>query len=87
METLTVVSLLAVAVAGNILCFMIGAKVGQQAAKGETIRMPEVDPMKKVQEAKERAKEQQERDRLAVIMENIESYNGTDVGQREVPGR
>lgn len=87
MENLTIVLLLAFTVAGNILCFMIGAKVGQQAAKGEPIRMPEADPLKKVREAKERTKEKMERDRLAVIMENIESYNGTDMGQRDVPGR
>lgn len=81
------VLLLTVAGGLNILCFLIGAKVGQQAARGETIRTPELDPLKKIREAKAKAETEKERSRMAVIMENIESYNGTNIGQQDVPGR
>lgn len=71
----------------NIACFMIGAKVGQQVARGESVEMPPVNPMEAVRrhEAKREARQQQ--DRLDAIMGNLEAYDGTGNGQKEVPRR
>ena len=79
------VLLILVAGAVNVACFFIGAKVGQTVAKGETIKAPEVNPVKayKVSQAQKQAKK--EADRLEVIMRNIESYDGTGQGQERVP--
>ena len=69
----------------NILCFFIGAKVGQQASKGETITAPEVNPVKIVRERHERRIAEEKQSRMDVIMKNIETYDGTSIGQEEVP--
>lgn len=81
MEVLT----LAVFSIANIFCFIIGAKVGQKVAKGEPVEMPTVNPMEIVRERKAKQKAEEELDRLDAIMRNIESYDGTSNGQRDVP--
>lgn len=70
----------------NILCFMIGAKVGQKVVKGEEIKLPTLDPMEAYRKHQEKREAEKEQDRLDAIMRNIESYNGTADGQKEVPG-
>ena len=79
------VLLLAVMAAANIVCFMIGAKVGQKVAKGEEVEAPTLDPFKAYREHEERKEAKKEQDRLGAILKNIESYDGTDSGQDEVP--
>lgn len=69
----------------NILCFFIGAKVGQKVIKGETIEIPKIEPIKKIREYNENREvlKMQEKDR--VINENIDNYNGTSLGQKDLP--
>ena len=69
----------------NILCFFIGAKVGQKVIKGETIEIPKIEPIKKIREYNENREVlwMQEKDR--VINENIDNYNGTSLGQKDLP--
>lgn len=71
----------------NIVCFFIGVKAG----KKEEIKAPEVkdlNPIKKIQEIqikKEEAKEAElERQKIETILENIDNYNGTAEGQKDV---
>lgn len=78
------VLLLAVMGITNIACFVIGARVGQAASKGETIETPTVNPMKLYREHEAKREAQREQDRLDTIMRNIESYDGTGNGQEEV---
>ena len=68
-------------------CFLIGAKVGQTVSKGETIETPTVNPLKAVQEHRARQEAEMERNRMNVILNNIESFDGTAKGQEDVPGR
>ncbi len=68
----------------NIVCFMIGAKVGQTVSKGEDIQLPKVDPMEMYRQHQARKEAQMEQDRLDTIMRNIEGYDGTSNGQEEV---
>lgn len=77
--------LLLVVGALNIACFFIGAKVGQTASKGERIEMPKLDPMKAIREHQDRKQAQAEQDRYEAILRNVESYDGTDRGQEDVP--
>lgn len=81
------VLLLAVMALSNIVCFIVGAKTGQTVSKGETIETPTVNPMKAYREREAKKEAQMEQDKLAVIMRNIENYNGTGQGQEDVPGR
>lgn len=85
MEVLLMAALMAVS---NIVCLVVGAKVGQQTAKGEKVELPTVNPMQAYREKearKEARKEaQREQDRLDTILRNIENYDGTGRGQEEV---
>lgn len=70
-------------------CFFVGAKVGQTAARGETIEAPNLNPIEVIREQNEkkheREQEERERARFEIIMENIENYDGTPQGQKDVP--
>lgn len=66
-------------------CFIVGAKVGQKVSKGEDIELPEINPLKAYQEHIEKKKADEEADRRDVIMQNIEKYDGTSNGQKDVP--
>lgn len=68
-----------------ISSFVVGAKVGQKVSKGEDIKLPEANPLKAYQEHREKKKADEESDRLKVIMQNIENYDGTSNGQKDVP--
>ena len=79
------VLLFAVMAAANIVCFIIGAKVGQAVSKGEKIETPSIDPLKAYREREAKREAQKEQERLDTIMRNIEAYDGTGNGQEEVP--
>lgn len=70
--------LMAVMAAANIVCFVIGAKVGQAVSKGEELKLPEVRTERKAQMSIEDS-------RNAALLHNINSYNGTPNGQRDIP--
>ena len=68
-----------------IVCFFVGAKVGQTVSKGEPIELPEVNPMKAIQEHRERKAAEEEQSKLDTILRNVERYDGTGNGQEDVP--
>lgn len=65
-------------------CFIVGAKVGQAVAKGETIETPTVNPLKAIREHDAKKEAKIEQDRIEKIMQNIERYDGTSNGQVDV---
>ena len=79
------VLLLLVMGAANIACFVIGAKVGQTASKGEDIKLPTINPIEAYREKEAKREAQMEQERIDTIMRNIESYDGTGKGQEDVP--
>lgn len=81
MEALT----LAIMGAVNILCFMIGAKVGQTVTKGEKVEVPSANPFKAYREHQARKEAQKEQSRMDAILRNIDSYDGTNQGQEDIP--
>ncbi len=82
MEALLIIAAVA---ASNIVCFMVGAKVGQAVSKGEEVKLPTVNPLEAVREhnAKKEAEYQQRVNET--ILRNIESYDGTGHGQEDIP--
>ena len=68
----------------NIVCFMLGAKVGQTVAKGEKVEMPTINPLKIVREHNDRKQAEMEQDKFDTILRNIECYDGTGKGQEDV---
>ena len=79
-----IVWLLAVASVTNIACFVIGAKVGQKVVRGESIEIPSINPYKAIKDHKEQKVAEAEKNRVDTIMQNIDSYNGTGYGQKDV---
>lgn len=77
--------LLLIMAAANVFCFVIGAKVGQKAVKGEKIALPELNPVKQIRQAASAAKAKKEEDQLTVLLGNIDAYDGSPAGQKEVP--
>ena len=68
-----------------IACFFVGAKVGQTVSKGEPVELPEVNPMKHIQERREKKAAEEEQSRIDTILRNVERYDGTGYGQEDVP--
>ena len=81
MEVLT----LAVMGAVNVLCFLIGAKVGQQVSKGEEVKLPSMNPLEAYKKHEAKKEAEMEQNRIDTIMRNIEVFDGTPNGQRDVP--
>ena len=82
---------LAIAVMGMVMiaCFVTGAKVGLAVKKGKDIdvEFPTASPTELIKthlSKKESAKEQA---RYDAIMQNIENYDGSSLGQRDIPRR
>lgn len=81
------VLLLLVMGAINILCFLAGARVGQAVVNGEKVELPTVNPIEAARSHISKKEAQMEQDRMDVILRNIERYDGTSLGQEDVPGR
>lgn len=69
----------------NLLCFVIGARVGQKVFKGEEIKLPSVNPVEAVKAYKEEREKRHIQSKMDAILENMENYSGSSVGQREIP--
>jgi hypothetical protein len=69
----------------NIACFFIGSKLGQTVAKGKDIETPNINPMTAYKRHLEQKEVDREKNRLDIIMANIERYDGTGNGQEDVP--
>ena len=67
-----------------IACFLIGVKVGNAVAKGEEIKFP-INPMLAAKERQAKQEAEFEQNRLNTILQNIDRYDGTSDGQKEVP--
>lgn len=68
----------------NLLSFYLGAKLGRKEDE-EGIKLPNLNPIKKIEEYKEKKEERKERERLDVIRQNIDNYDGTAEGQKDIP--
>jgi hypothetical protein len=82
METIILIAIVGTL---NVVCFFIGAKVGQTVSKGEPIEMPSVNPIEAIREHNDKREADREQDRLETILRNIEKYDGSANGQEEVP--
>jgi hypothetical protein len=76
---------IAVLSAANIACFFVGAKVGQAVAKGNPVEIPVKTPVQIVKELKAEKESAREKDRMETILSNMENYDGTGNGQKDIP--
>jgi hypothetical protein len=82
MEALT----FAVMCLSNIACVIIGAKMGRASAMGEEIKLPSVNPVEAVRKHEAKKVADAEQSKIDTIMANIEAYDGTAYGQKDIPG-
>ena len=72
----------------NLLCFIVGAKVGQKAVRQEKI---DLNPVKAVNDAvrvhKENKVKEAEDEYYKAIYQNIDNYTGDSIGQIDIPKR
>lgn len=69
----------------NVVCFFIGAKIGQKVVRGEKIETPALNPINIIREHREKKEAEYAQDRIDTILRNVEAYNGTAQGQEDVP--
>lgn len=69
----------------NVVCFFVGAKVGQKVAQGKEIETPNLNPIDYFHEQKEKREARAEKEKYDTILKNIDSYDGTPYGQVDVP--
>ena len=87
MEFLLVVIMLLLVMIQNTICIVIGIKIGLALSKGERVELP--NPVKAYKEHKANMEAQKEAekelDKISTIMQNVENFDGTGFGQKEVP--
>lgn len=79
-----VLLMMAVLAASNIVCFMVGARVGQKVTNGEEVELPKIDPMQAVRDHRAKKEAEMEQNKVCTILRNIDNYDGTPNGQEEV---
>lgn len=81
METVLLVLLMG---AMNLLAFIVGARTAQKADRGEEIKLPSINPMEAYREHREQSEANKEQERLNTMLENINNYDGTGLGQKDI---
>ena len=78
------IALLAITGLLNIICFIIGAKVGQTVSKGENVELPKLNLLSTFRTNEARKKAEIEQDKVNAVLRNIERYDGTGKHQEDV---
>lgn len=70
----------------NVLCFIIGARVGQKVKNGEPIevKVPEINPLNAIREHQRDKEADRKQREFDAIMRNVDAYNGTAMGQEDI---
>lgn len=68
-----------------ISCFIIGVRTGQKVVKGEEVKVELPNPVKAIKEHKEKKEVDKIMDKLDIVAENIDNYDGTGAYQKEIP--
>ena len=80
--------LIGIVVLSNIICFYLGAKIGQKIVRQETITL---NPIKAVEnvitEHKVQKEKEAEDEYFKAIYQNIDNYTGDSIGQVDIPKR
>ena len=69
----------------GMACFLIGASVRQKVDEGKEIKMPTVNPIAIMREHREHKEAEEKKSRMDAILRNIDAYDGTEIGQEDVP--
>lgn len=81
METIALLFLFGIFI---ISAYTLGLKNGQKLKNDEEIRMPEVNPIKIVRNEIDAFEQRKKQDVYDTIMANIDNYDGTGLGQKDI---
>lgn len=82
METLDVIILCGI----NLLSFILGAKIGQESIRGKEIKVNPIKVIKdEIRESKTVKEDNLRKRQLETMLHNIDSYDGTGIGQKIIP--
>lgn len=89
MNTWAIVILICTVGITNVISLIIGVKVGQKVGRNEEIKLPEIklpeiNSAKFFSETEESKKAEVERKNMEIMLENIDIYDGTDLGQKDL---
>lgn len=82
METIALLFLFGVFI---ILAYTLGLKNGQKLKNEEEIKIPEINPVKIVRNEIETFEQKKKQDAYDTMMANIDNYDGTGLGQKDIP--
>lgn len=82
METIALLFLFGIFI---IVAYTLGLKNGQKLKKDEEIKMPEINPVKIVRNEIETFEQKKKQDIYDTMMANIDNYDGTGLGQKDIP--
>lgn len=82
METIVLLFLFGIFI---ILSYTLGLKNGQKLKNNEEIKIPEINPVKIVRNEIETFEQKKKQDAYDTMMANIDNYDGTGLGQKDIP--
>lgn len=65
--------------------YTLGLRNGQKLAKKEEIVMPNVNPVTAINNQIEKNEIKKEQDLMNIMLSNIDNYDGSGVGQKDIP--
>ena len=82
METIALLFLFGIFI---ILSYTLGLKNGRKLKNNEEIKIPEINPVKIVRNEIETFEQKKKQDAYDTMMANIDNYDGTGLGQKDIP--
>lgn len=80
----TIIAVIVTGILCNV-CFINGVNTAQKVKEDKLVELPKMNPLKAIREQMEYRENKRELDKLETIMQNIESYDGTGMNQKDVP--
>lgn len=67
---------------GHIFCLIIGVNIGQKIVQGKEVSIP--NPVTALKEYQEEREQKEKEDKVRTMLENIDIYDGTELGQKDI---
>ena len=68
-----------------LVAYSLGLKNEQRLSKNEEVVVPNVNPIKVITEEQEKHEEKKKQQAYEIMMSNIDNYDGTGLGQKDIP--
>lgn len=68
-----------------LVSYTLGLKNGQKLKNNEEIKLPEINPVKVIKNEIENYEEKKKQEINEINMFNIDNYDGTGLGQKDIP--